>query len=276
MQRIESWQSFGGQQEIWQHTSTVLDVDMKVAVYLPPQAANKSCPVLYWLSGLTCTERNFIEKSGMQRYAAEQGVIVVAPDTSPRGEGVADAPEYDLGQGAGFYVNATQMPWATHYQMYEYVVKELPKLIDKHFPTNGKQSIFGHSMGGHGALMIALKNPNTYASVSAFSPIVAPMSVPWGQKAFSAYLGSDERAWRTYDSTQLVLDGHRLSHVLIAQGLADQFFEEQLATQTFADACIKMGIDADIRYYQEYDHSYYFIASFIGEHIAYHSRYLQE
>ena len=204
MQRIESHACFGGRQEVWSHASSALGCEMRFGVYLPPQAKQGACPVLYWLSGLTCSEQNFITKSGAQRYAAEHGLILVAPDTSPRGEGVADAEGYDIGLGAGFYVNATQAPWAANYRMHDYVVDELPALVDECFATNKARAISGHSMGGHGALVIALRNPGRYRSVSAFSPIVAPSRVPWGEKAFTAYLGEDRDAWREWDAVDLV------------------------------------------------------------------------
>ncbi len=223
MNLTETHASFNGEQQIWQHDSKVLHCSMNVAVYLPPQAKTEKCPVVYWLSGLTCTERNFIEKSGFQRYASELGLIVVAPDTSPRGEDVANDDGYDLGQGAGFYVNATQDPWAKHYQMYDYIVEELPQLINDNFNTNGKQSIMGHSMGGHGALMIALRNPQNYHSVSAFAPIVAPMQAPWGQKAFTTYLGEDKSTWANYDSVELLKNSQTAMPMLIEQGMNDEF-----------------------------------------------------
>lgn len=275
MEKMEHYQCFDGEQQVWQHRSEVLNCTMKVAVYLPPQAQTQKCPVLYWLSGLTCTEQNFITKSGFQRYAAEYGVIVVAPDTSPRGEAVADSPDYDLGQGAGFYLNATAMPWQPHYQMYDYIRHELPALIETHFPATSQRGIFGHSMGGHGALVLALRNPDFYQSVSAFAPIVSPSTAAWGQKAFNAYLGDDPTAWAQYDALKLVLSGHKVADMLIDQGLADQFYPSQLATETFEQACYTMQQPATIRYQTGYDHSYYFIASFIGEHIAYHCERLK-
>ncbi len=274
MKLIESYQSFAGQQQIWQHDSQVLQCTMNVAVYLPPQAKTTTCPVVYWLSGLTCNERNFIEKSGFQRYAAELGVIVVAPDTSPRGEGVADDDAYDLGQGAGFYVNATQAPWSAHYRMYDYIVEELPALIDAQFPTNGKQSISGHSMGGHGALMIGLKNPQRYQSVSAFAPIVAPSQVPWGEKILGAYLGDDRESWLAWDSTALLANAKRIPAMRIDQGLADSFLAEQLRPELFEAEAQKHDVELILNRHAGYDHSYYFIASFIGEHLAFHAKQL--
>ncbi|OOR89400.1 S-formylglutathione hydrolase [Moraxella caviae] len=274
MKQIEQYSCFVGTQSVWEHFSHSLNCQMKFAIYLPKQAGNQKLPVLYWLSGLTCSEQNFITKSGFQRYAAELGVIVVAPDTSPRGADVPNDDAYDLGQGAGFYLNATQEPWAKHFKMYDYIVDELPDLINAHFPTNGKQAISGHSMGGHGALTIGLKNPDRYASVSAFSPIVAPSQVPWGQKAFLAYLGENAQDWQIYDSVELIKQGKKLPHILVDQGLADQFLNEQLKLNLLEQVCETHGQNAQIRYHEGYDHSYYFIASFIGEHLAYHAKRL--
>ncbi|WP_337053502.1 S-formylglutathione hydrolase [Pseudoxanthomonas sp. USHLN014] len=276
MERIEHRACFGGWQDVYRHSSQVLGCQMNFAVYLPPQAqAGAKLPVLYWLSGLTCTEQNFITKAGAQRYAAEHGVIVVAPDTSPRGDEVADAEGYDLGKGAGFYVNATQQPWAAHYRMDDYIVEELPALIEANFPVSDARSIFGHSMGGHGALAIALRNPQRYRSVSAFSPIVAPTQVPWGQKAFAAYLGEDRAAWKAYDATELVKTSAPRLPLLIDQGDADEFLEGQLKPQLFTQAAAEVGYPITLRMQPGYDHSYYFMASFIGEHIAFHAAALR-
>lgn len=276
MERIEHRACFGGWQDVYRHSSQVLGCQMNFAVYLPPQAqAGAKLPVLYWLSGLTCTEQNFITKAGAQRYAAEHGVIVVAPDASPRGDEVADAEGYDLGKGAGFYVNATQQPWATHYRMDDYIVEELPALIEANFPVSDARSIFGHSMGGHGALAIALRNPQRYRSVSAFSPIVAPTQVPWGQKAFAAYLGEDRATWKSYDATELVKTSTPRLPLLIDQGDADEFLEGQLKPQLFAQAAAEVGYPITLRMQPGYDHSYYFMASFIGEHIAFHAAALR-
>lgn len=228
-------------------------------------------PVLYWLSGLTCTEQNFITKSAVQRYAAEHGIAVVVPDTSPRGESVANDPAYDLGQGAGFYVNATQAPWAANYRMYDYVVQELPALIEAHFPVTAERSISGHSMGGHGALVIALRNPGRYRSVSAFSPIVAPTEVPWGHKAFTAYLGGDQQAWKQYDTVELIRTAQERLPLLVEQGLSDEFLESQLRPELLRKACEETGHPLTLNLRPGHDHSYYFIASFIGEHIAHHA-----
>lgn len=275
MEQKEQHLVFGGSQEVWEHQSNVLSCPMRFAIYLPAQAKDKKLPVLYWLSGLTCNEQNFITKAGFQRYAAEQGLIIVCPDTSPRGEDIANDEAYDLGQGAGFYVNATEEPWAKHYRMYDYTLEELPALIREHFPVTDKQSICGHSMGGHGALVLALKNPEFYTSVSAFSPIVSPSQVPWGHKALGAYLGDDQSAWAQYDAVKLIENGARIRSLLVDQGLADNFYEEQLRTPLLEKACADAGIAADIRYHEGYDHSYYFISSFIAEHISYHAERLQ-
>ncbi|MEZ4462374.1 MAG: S-formylglutathione hydrolase [bacterium] len=275
MEKIESHASFGGSQEVWQHTSAALGCDMRFGVYLPPQAATQRCPVLYFLSGLTCTEQNFVTKAGAQAYAAEHGIIVVAPDTSPRGDDVADAEGYDLGKGAGFYLNATEEPWAKHYRMYDYVVTELPALIEAHFPATDARAISGHSMGGHGALIVALKNPGRYKSVSAFSPIVAPTQVPWGEKAFSAYLGADTKTWEAWDACALVASATERLPLLVDQGLADNFLEGQLQTHRLDEACKKHNHPCTIRMRQGYDHSYYFIATFLGEHFAHHAAALR-
>ena len=274
-ERLEHRACIGGWQDVYRHRSETLNCDMTVGVYYPPQAEHRACPVLYWLSGLTCTEQNFITKAGAQRYAAEHGIILVAPDTSPRGDGVADADGYDLGKGAGFYVDATQAPWATHYRMYDYVVNELPALIEAQFPVTGARAISGHSMGGHGALVIALKNPGRYRSVSAFSPIVAPSQVPWGEKAFGAYLGDDRAAWRAFDATALVETATERLPLLIDQGDADEFLESQLRPQLLKAACEAAGHPIELRMQAGYDHSYYFIQSFIGEHIAHHAKALR-
>ena len=276
MERLERHASFGGWQEVYQHSSAVLKCAMNFSIYLPPHAADEKLPVIYWLSGLTCNEQNFITKAGAQKYATEHRVIIVAPDTSPRGEAVADDEAYDLGQGAGFYVNAVQTPWSEHYQMYDYVVHELRALIDANFPSNQVQSIMGHSAGGHGALVIGLKNPEIYQSISAFSPIVAPSQVPWGKKAFTAYLGSDESVWQNYDATALVKSGAEQKPILIDQGDADTFLAEQLKPELFAEACQAMNYPVTLNMREGYDHSYYFIASFIEAHIQFHAAHLHK
>lgn len=275
MERIEHRACFGGWQDVYRHTSSTLGCDMQFAVYLPPQAATQKLPVLYWLSGLTCTEQNVITKAGAQRYAAEHGVILVAPDTSPRGDDVADAEGYDLGKGAGFYLNATEQPWARHYRMHDYVVQELPALIEAHFPATDARAISGHSMGGHGALVLALRNPGRYRSVSAFSPIVAPSQVPWGEKAFTAYLGDDRAAWAQWDATALIAGASERVPLLVDQGDADEFLQTQLQPQRLQQACEAVGHPLTLRLQPGYDHSYYFIASFIGEHIAHHAKALR-
>ncbi|KGM54715.1 S-formylglutathione hydrolase [Lysobacter arseniciresistens ZS79] len=276
MQRIEQHACFGGTQEVWQHPSSTLDCQMRFGVYLPPQAARGPCPVLYWLSGLTCTEQNFITKAGAQRYAAEHGLVLVAPDTSPRGSDVPDQEDaWDLGQGAGFYLNATREPWSRHYRMHDYVVDELPALVDAHFPTTTARGISGHSMGGHGALVIALRNPGRYRSVSAFSPIVAPSRVPWGRQAFDAYLGDDEAAWKQWDACELLRDADERLPLLVDQGDADEFLQRELRPDLLRDACEAAGHPLTLRMQPGYDHSYYFIASFIGDHLAHHAAALK-
>lgn len=275
MERLEHRACFGGWQDVYRHRSAVLGCDMTFAIYLPPQAQDGPVPVLYWLSGLTCSEQNFITKAGAQHYAAEHGVAIVCPDTSPRGDGVADADGYDLGKGAGFYVNATQAPWAAHYRMFDYVADELPALVEAHFPVTDARAISGHSMGGHGALVVALRNPGRYRSVSAFSPIVAPSAVPWGQKAFAAYLGEDRAAWAQYDASQLIGAAADRLPMLIDQGESDEFLDAQLQPWRLKEAADAAGYPVYLRMQPGYDHSYYFIASFIGEHIAHHAAALK-
>ena len=264
MQQIESIKEFGGWLNRYRHESTVLNCEMTFSVYLPPQAEKGNVPALYWLSGLTCTDDNVRTKAGAQRYAAEQGIALVFPDTSPRGDGVADEPErYDLGKGAGFYVNSVQDPWASHYQMYDYVTKELPVLVETNLPLiPGVRSVSGHSMGGHGALICALKNPGAYKSVSAFSPICNPINCGWGKGCFTAYLGDDTKTWQAYDATALVESGAQVSDILIDQGLADEFYDEkQLLPENFQAACDKAGQALTIRMQEGYDHSYHFYSN---------------
>ncbi len=275
IERIEAHQMFGGQQLRCRHTSSSLKCAMTFSIFLPPQYEQQAeLPVLYWLSGLTCTDENFTHKAGAQRIAAELGLILVMPDTSPRGEGVPNDEGYDLGQGAGFYVNATQAPWSEHFKMFDYVAEELPSVIKANFKAGPKQSISGHSMGGHGAIMMALRHPLRYASVSAFAPIVNPADVPWGRKAFTAYLGSDESAWMAYDSCALLSSsGHKLP-MLIDQGEADGFMPEQLQPQAFADIAKSHNWPITVRLQPGYDHSYYFIATFIEDHLRFHAQHL--
>ena len=277
LEQIGSNQSCGGQQLRYKHQSSVLNCEMTFSIYLPPQAEKGPVPVLYWLSGLTCNDENFVQKAGAQQHAAEHGIAIVCPDTSPRGDGVADDPEgaYDMGLGAGFYVNATQQPWVEHYQMYSYITDELPALINGEFPVDSQRaSISGHSMGGHGALTIALKNPGQYKSVSAFSPIVSPLSCPWGDKVLSNYLGDDREIWAQYDSVELVKSATEHLPVLVDQGDSDNFLVEQLKTELLISAAGKADYPMQIRMQPNYDHSYFFIATFIGDHIAFHARAL--
>ena len=277
IEQIGANQSFGGQQLRYKHQSAVLHCEMTFSIYLPPQAKTGPVPVLYWLSGLTCNDENFVQKAGAQQHAAEHGIAIVCPDTSPRGDGVADDPEgaYDMGLGAGFYVNATQKPWAEHYQMYSYITDELPALINGEFPVDSQQaSISGHSMGGHGALTIALKNPDRFKSVSAFSPICSPLNCPWGDKVLSNYLGDDRQVWEQYDGVELVKQATEHLPVLVDQGEADNFLVEQLKTELLIDAAQQAQYPMQIRMQPNYDHSYFFIATFIGEHIAFHARAL--
>ncbi|MBI1383849.1 MAG: S-formylglutathione hydrolase [Rhizobiales bacterium] len=275
---ISDVRCFEGRQIRVRHRSVSCGVDMIYAIYLPPVAEHQPVPVLYWLSGLTCTDENFVTKAGAQRYAAEHGIAIVAPDTSPRGEDVPDDPDaaYDFGLGAGFYVNATEAPWSRHYRMYDYVTRDLPEHVAGHFPLDaGREAISGHSMGGHGALTIALRNPGRFRSVSAFAPIVAPTQCPWGEKALSGYLGSDRAGWRAHDTVALIADAPERLELLIDQGDADNFLESQLKPHLLAEACERSGHPLRLRMRKGYDHSYFFIASFIGEHIAHHAKALK-
>ncbi len=278
IQRTESVKEFGGLLNRYTHESDVLDCEMTFSVYLPPQATKGNVPAIYWLSGLTCTDDNVRTKAGAQRYAAEHGVALIFPDTSPRGDDVEDeADRYDLGKGAGFYVNSVQTPWAKHYQMYDYIVKELPALLEANLPLIAEvKSVTGHSMGGHGALICALKNPDAYKAVSAFSPICNPINCGWGNGCFGAYLGDDENSWKSYDATELVGAGAKVADILIDQGLGDEFYDEkQLLPENFQAACDKAGQSVTIRMQEGYDHSYHFISTFIGEHIAHHAKALK-
>ncbi|MCW8128032.1 S-formylglutathione hydrolase [Microbulbifer halophilus] len=275
MENLSSNKSFGGWHKQYRHRSEVLNCDMRFAIYLPPQAAGgQKVPALYWLSGLTCTDENFMQKAGAQQMAAQLGMALVAPDTSPRGETVADDEAYDLGQGAGFYVNATQAPWNRHYRMYDYVLDELPHLVESVFPVATVRSIAGHSMGGHGALVLALRNPQRYRSVSAFSPIANPVNCPWGKKAFAAYLGEDTAEWAQYDTSLLMRDADDRVPALVDQGEADNFLVEQLKPEALEAAAAASDYPLQLRRHEGYDHSYYFIASFIGEHLRFHAKYL--
>lgn len=278
MKQIESIKESGGYLNRYEHNSTTCHCKMTFSVYLPPQAQTEKVPALYWLSGLTCTDDNARTKAGMQRYAAEHGIAVIFPDTSPRGDAVPDEDDrYDLGQGAGFYVNATQSPWHQHYQMYDYITLELPGLVESSLPIlPSVKSISGHSMGGHGALICALKNQESYRSVSAFSPICNPLECGWGKGCFGTYLGGDSQTWKAYDATLLIQDGAKCSDILIDQGTDDEFYDEgQLLPENLQAACNAVSQPLTLRMQEGYDHSYHFIASFIGEHIAYHAAALK-
>jgi S-formylglutathione hydrolase len=267
---------FGGTVGFYSHRSETCNGEMRFSVYQPPQAKSEPVPVLYFLSGLTCTEENFMAKAGAQQFAAKYGLMLVASDTSPRDAGIeGENDDWDFGTGAGFYVDATVDPWSSHYRMYSYVVRELPAVIAEHFPANPeRQGIFGHSMGGHGALVCALRNPEQYQSVSAFAPIAAPMRCPWGQKAFNNYLGSDQENWCSYDASELVLTASYNRPILIDQGTVDPFLEEQLLPEVFQQACEKAGQPLTLRFQEGYNHSYYFIATFIEDHIRHHAEAL--
>lgn len=275
---LSSNKSFGGWLKRYRHRSRVLDCDMQFAIYLPPQAEQgERLPVLYWLSGLTCTDENFMHKAGAMRLAAELGLVLVACDTSPRGEDVPGDPEgaWDFGLGAGFYLNATEQPWARHYQMHDYVVDELPALVEAHFPVSDSRGISGHSMGGHGALVCALRNPGRYRSVSAFAPIANPLDCPWGEKAFSRYLGEDRSRWKEWDACALLASAGERLPLLVDQGDADNFLAEQLKPEALRRAAQAAGHPLTLRLQPGYDHSYYFIASFIEDHLRHHAAYLR-
>jgi len=273
---ISATKSFDGWIKRYKHQSTSLKCEMIFAVYLPPQAETQKVPALWWLSGLTCTDENFMQKSGAQRVAAELGIAIICPDTSPRGLNLPGEHEsYDFGSGAGFYLNATQEPWADHYRMYDYITQELPQLVFNELPLNGRESISGHSMGGHGALVLALRQPERYASVSAFAPIVNPSQCPWGIKAFSHYLGLDHSKWAQYDACELIKNNQgKQQNLLIEQGEADNFLSEQLQPQALIDACNQQQHPLDYRSHPGYDHSYFFVASFIEDHLRYHAQHL--
>ncbi len=267
--------SFGGTTQYYSHLSGSCSTPMRFSVFVPPQAAVAKVPVLYWLSGLSCSEENFMAKAGAQRVAAELGVLIVAPDTSPRGLNIpGDSENWDFGVAAGFYVNATRDPWAANYQMFDYVACELPSLVQKNFPVTSAESIFGHSMGGHGALVLALRHPGRYRSVSAFAPITAPSLCPWGQKAFTGYLGDDRGAWAAYDTCQLIASGRSKQPLFIDQGAEDKFLTSQLMPEALRRVCSEHNHPLQFRLQPGYDHSYYFIASFIEDHLRYHAKHL--
>lgn len=278
MEQIAEHRCFGGRQLRYRHQSQTLNCSMQVSVFLPPQAKSAKVPVLYWLSGLTCSDENFVQKAGAQQFAARYGVAIVAPDTSPRGEGVADDPDgaYDLGLGAGFYVNASQQPWAEHYQMESYISTELPELVSAHLPVDTSRcGLFGHSMGGHGALTLGLKYPERFHSLSAFAPISSPMNCPWGEKALGQYLGEDRKQWQQADSCFLIREhGATAPRILVDQGSDDDFLESQLKPALLQAAATAGGADLTLRMQEGYDHSYFFIASFIEDHIRFHSEQL--
>jgi len=268
---------FGGTQFVYRHVSRETNTPMRLAVFVPPQAKTSKVPVVWFLSGLTCTEENFTVKAGAQRMASELGLILIAPDTSPRGEGVPDDSEgaYDFGLGAGFYVDATEAPWAEHYRMRSYIERELPALVADNLPADmGRQGITGHSMGGHGALTVSLRNPGRFAATSAFAPIASPMNCPWGEKALSGYIGPDRSAWLEYDACALIEGGARLPDLLVDQGTADSFLENQLKPGLLEEACTKAGQPLTLRRQEGYDHSYFFIASFIEDHLRWHAQRL--
>jgi len=278
MEQVSTNRSHGGEQSVWTHQSAQTGTAMTFSFFVPDHAPGAKLPVLWYLSGLTCTHANVTEKGEFRAACAEHGIVFVAPDTSPRGDDVPDDEGYDFGKGAGFYVDATQQPWARSFRMRSYIERELPELIAAQFPVVDmtRQGITGHSMGGHGALTIALRNPGRFRSVSAFAPIVSPLSCPWGDKALSGYLGADRAAWREYDACALIADGARLPDLLVDQGEADGFLAEQLKTQLLADACAKAGQPATIRMQPGYDHSYYFISSFMAEHVGWHAARLKD
>jgi S-formylglutathione hydrolase len=278
LELLSSHACHGGVQRIYRHDSKVIGLSMRFAVYLPPQASQGKVPALFYLAGLTCTEETFPTKAGAQRFAAQHGIALIAPDTSPRGAGIpGESAAWDFGVGAGFYVDATEEPWAKHFKMYSYVRDELRETVLAELPVDGDRlGIFGHSMGGHGALMLALRNPQIYRSVSAFAPIAAPSRCPWGEKAFTGYLGQDRDAWKAYDSSELVARASQkfAEGILIDQGMSDQFLAEQLYPDVFEAACRAAGQPLTLRRHEGYDHGYYFISTFIEDHIAHHSRCL--
>jgi S-formylglutathione hydrolase len=278
LELVAANKSFGGWLKRYKHHSKVLGCEMIFAIYLPPAAEEQDVPLLWWLSGLTCTDENFMQKAGAHGTAAELGLAIVCPDTSPRGTDLpGEHDSYDFGSGAGFYVNATEAPWNRHYRMYDYVTEELPALVARHFPLNGQQSISGHSMGGHGALVCALKHPERYASVSAFAPIANPTQCPWGEKALGGYLGDDREAWEEWDACELIATGAPApAEIKVDQGEADNFYQDgQLRPEALEAACKKAGVPLTLRMLPGYDHSYFFIASFIDDHLRYHAHHLR-
>ena len=275
MEQASANRSHGGTQGVYTHQSALTGTPMTISVFVPDHAPGAKLPVLWYLSGLTCTHANVTEKGEFRQACAENRIIFVAPDTSPRGDDVPDDEAYDFGKGAGFYVDATQAPWSKHYRMCSYIERELPDLIAAAFPVDtARQGITGHSMGGHGAMTIALRNPGRFKSISAFSPIVSPLNCPWGNKALGGYLGADRSVWREYDACALIEDGARLPDLLIDQGSADGFLAEQLKTELLVEACKTAGIPATIRMQPDYDHSYYFISTFMAEHVHWHAQRL--
>jgi S-formylglutathione hydrolase len=275
LNEISATKCFGGWLRRYKHQSNSLNCEMIFAVYLPPQAETQKVPVLWWLSGLTCTDENFMQKAGAQRIAAELGMAIICPDTSPRGLDLpGEHDSYDFGSGAGFYLNATQQPWSGHYRMYDYIANELPALVMANLPLNGRESISGHSMGGHGALVLALTQPNRYASVSAFAPITNPSDCPWGEKALSHYLGNDRGSWAQYDACRLIERGQSRQELFVDQGDADAFKADQLKPEHLQNACEKAGHPLVYRSHPGYDHSYFFVASFIEDHLRYHANVL--
>ncbi|RYE02496.1 MAG: S-formylglutathione hydrolase [Sphingomonadales bacterium] len=276
METVSANKSHGGTQGVYRHASAATGTDMTFSVFVPDHGAGAKLPVLWYLSGLTCTHANVTDKGEYRRACAEHGIILVAPDTSPRGEGVPDDAAYDFGQGAGFYLDATAQPWATHFRMRSYIEDELPALIGEHFPANlAAQGITGHSMGGHGALTIGLRNPDRFKSVSAFAPIAAPGQVPWGQKALGGYLGEDRAAWRAHDAVALIEDGARLPELLVDTGSADPFLEKELRPELLETACRDAGIALTQRIQPGYDHSYFFVSTFLADHVAWHAARLK-
>lgn len=277
IETVSETKCFGGNQGVYTHDSEATGTPMTFAMFVPEHRKGEKLPVLWWLSGLTCTHENAMIKCHYHKACADHGVIFVCPDTSPRGEGVPDDEAYDFGQGAGFYVNATQEPWSQHFHMRRYIEEELPALVAKNFPVDmDRQAISGHSMGGHGALTVSLRNPGRFRSTSAFSPIVSPLNCPWGEKALSNYIGDDRAAWREYDACALIQDGARIDNLLVEQGRADDFLDEQLKTWLLQDAVRKAGMDATIHMQEGYDHSYFFVSTFIADHIAWHAERLKE